>query len=69
MRWLKVKREGEEYANCSAKVLYRAIAAGELRAARIGNGRNVIISDTWIDEWLTRSAQRAPIVHPHRDIA
>jgi len=41
------------------KILYKAVAAGRLRAARIGAGRSLLFSDAWIDEWLTATAREA----------
>ena len=40
----------------STKTLYAAVAAGKLKAARIGAGRNLLFCEHWIDEWL-RSAE------------
>lgn len=56
MRWMKPK-EAAAYACVSPKVLYRAIAAGDLKAARVGRGRNLVVSESWVDEYLTRCAR------------
>jgi excisionase family DNA binding protein len=54
--WLTVK-EACPIAKCGAKLLYREIAAGRLRAARIGNRRDLRIHRQWIDDWLTASSK------------
>ena len=53
--WLTVK-EACLVAKCGAKLLYREIRAGRLRAARIGARRDLRIHVTWIDDWLTASS-------------
>jgi excisionase family DNA binding protein len=57
--WLTVK-EAATTAKCGAKLIYREIKAGRLRAARIGNRRDLRIHRDWIDDWLERSA--TPII-------
>ena len=44
----------------SRKALYRAVASGRLRAARIGTGRSLPFSEPWIDEWLRTTATAVP---------
>jgi excisionase family DNA binding protein len=53
--WLTI-REAAAYARCGVKLLYREVKAGRLRAARIGNRRDLRILQAWIDDWLTASA-------------
>lgn len=53
--WLTVKGASER-ADCGAKLIYREIRAGRLRAARIGNRRDLRIHIEWIDQWLVASA-------------
>jgi len=53
--WLTVK-EAAARARCGAKTIYREVRAGRLRAARIGNRRDLRFHATWIDEYLERSA-------------
>jgi excisionase family DNA binding protein len=53
--WWKT-RQAALYAQCSAKLLYREIAAGRLRAARLGSRRDLRFSKEWLDDWLTASA-------------
>ena len=58
MRWLKVSAAATEWAGgTSAKTLYAAIKAGKLRAARIGAGRNLLLCEQFVDEWLQESAK------------
>lgn len=45
-------------ARCNEKTIYRAVAVGKLRAARIG--RDLRFLDPWIDEWLI--ATSTPVV-------
>ena len=54
--WLTIK-EACPRAKCSAKLLYREIKAERLRAARIGNRRDLRIHRDWIDQWLEASAK------------
>jgi excisionase family DNA binding protein len=54
--WLTV-REATHIAKCGPKTLRREIAAGRLRAARIGGRRDIRIHRDWIDEWLLRCAE------------
>ena len=56
MRWLKVAEAAKEWAGgISAKTMYAAIRARKLKAARIGAGRNVLVCEAFVDEWLTGS--------------
>lgn len=50
--WLKVE-QARRVAQCGAKLLYREIKAGRLRAARLGGRRDIRIHRQWIDEWLS----------------
>jgi hypothetical protein len=38
------------------KLIYREIAAGRLRAARVGGRRDLRLLVAWLDEWLTTSS-------------
>lgn len=49
--WLTVA-EAAERARCGAKVIYQAVAAGQLRAARLAGRRAIRIHRTWVDQWL-----------------
>ena len=53
--WLTVT-EAAKYARCCVKTLYAEIAAGRLRAARIGGCRDLRLLAEWIDAWLVASA-------------
>jgi len=57
--WLTIE-ESRQRVKVGPKLLYREIKAGRLRAARLGGRSGAIrIHETWITEWLERSA--API--------
>ncbi len=49
------------------KTIYREIKAGRLRAAVIGNRRDYRIHESWVDEWLTASAEPVEWVTFDRD--
>jgi excisionase family DNA binding protein len=49
--WLRIG-EAAQYAKCGRKLLYRAVAAGRLRAARVGGRREIRTRREWLDEWL-----------------
>ncbi len=66
--WLTVK-QARRTAQCGAKLLYREIKAGRLRAARIGGRRDLRIHQTWVDEWLTRCATPVEITPRRRGAA
>ena len=57
MTWLKAEAAAREWCGgISPKVLYGAVRAGKLKAARIGAGRNLLFAREWCDEWLMSSA-------------
>ena len=56
--WLP-PRGGAKRADVGVKTIYRAVQAGQLRAARVGGRRELRIRPEWIDEWLERTA--APV--------
>ena len=59
MRCLKVEDAAREWAGgLSVKTLYRAIRAGQLEAARIGAGRNLLVCEEFVHTWLLRCAGR-----------
>jgi len=54
--WLTVE-EARRVAKCGAKLIYREIKAGRLRAARLGGRSGSIrIHESWISQWLEASA-------------
>lgn len=53
--WLTVK-EARAVAKCGARLIYREITAGRLRAARIGNRRDLRIHIEWVHAWLVASS-------------
>lgn len=58
MRWLKVSEAAQEWAGgVNPKTVYAAIRAGKLKAARIGAGRNMLLCEQWVDEWLKESVR------------
>ena len=56
MTWIKIDAACAYAGDVSRKTLYAAVHRGELRAARIGAGRNLVFCEPWIDEWLAASA-------------
>ena len=52
MTWRKIGAAAEYAGGLSVNTIYRAISRGDLRAARIGAGRNLLTCDRWLDEWL-----------------
>ena len=53
--WLTVD-QARQVAQCGAKLIYREIKASRLRAARIGNRRDLRSRRDWVDAWLEASA-------------
>jgi len=49
--WLRIG-EAAQYVRCGRKLLYREVAAGRLRAARVGGRREIRTRREWLDEWL-----------------
>ncbi len=60
MSWMKIDAARTYAGGISRKALYRAVASGRLRAARIGTGRSLLFCEPWIDEWLRATATSAP---------
>lgn len=61
--WLKLK-EGAVRARRSPRYLAKEIAAGRLRAARVGERGLYALRAEWIDEWI--EAQSTPVPVPLR---
>jgi hypothetical protein len=55
-RWMKARPAAEFCGGISVKALYTAVRAGDLRAARIGAGRNLLFCESFLTDWLMRSA-------------
>ena len=63
-------REAAAYTRCSVKILYRAIHAGLLRAARVGGRRKIVVKKEWLDAYLEAMGQGAAgPVRPSRRVA
>jgi predicted DNA-binding transcriptional regulator AlpA len=59
-KWIKMTAACAYAGGVSRKAMYRAIASGKLRAARIGAGRNMVFCEQWIDDWLSECANDRP---------
>ena len=57
--WLTVK-EAADRARCGVKTVYREVAAGRLKAARIGGRRELRFLAAWVDQWLSASISATP---------
>jgi excisionase family DNA binding protein len=44
--------EAARYARCGPKAIYKAVAAGRLRAARLNGRRDLRLLAAWLDRWL-----------------
>ena len=55
-RWLTVD-EAAARARVGRKTIYRAVAGGHLRAARIGGRRELRLLPEWVDDFLLASAE------------
>ena len=56
MKWARVAEAAKTWAGgVNPKTIYKAIRAGDLKAARIGAGRNMLVCEEWVNEWLQRS--------------
>ena len=59
--WLTVV-EAAERARCGPKLIYREVAAGRLRAARVGGRRELRLLTVWVDEWLLGNSTYVEVV-------
>jgi excisionase family DNA binding protein len=57
--WLTV-REAAAYSRCGIKTLYRAVRNGQLRAARVGGRRKLVLRRDWLDAYLEACADNTP---------
>ena len=55
MTWVKAGPACAYLGGISTKTLYAAVKRGDLKAARIGAGRNLLFCETWLDEFATES--------------
>jgi excisionase family DNA binding protein len=53
--WRTVK-EAAQRAKTGARLIYREVKAGRLKAARVGGRRELRLRDEWIDRWLEETA-------------
>jgi excisionase family DNA binding protein len=53
--WLTVN-EAADRARCGPRLIYRAVAAGRLRAVRLGGRRELRVLAEWLDAWLLDQA-------------
>ncbi len=53
--WLTVKQAAARM-QVGPRLVYRSVAAGRLRAARIGNRRDLRFLPAWVDEFLIASS-------------
>jgi excisionase family DNA binding protein len=58
--WLTLKQAADT-AQCGQRLLRRAIAKGQLRAARIGGRGDIRIHRDWLTDWLERLAEPVEI--------
>ena len=49
--WL-IPKQAAARAQVGIKTIYREVAAGRLKAARVGGRRELRLRAEWIDEWL-----------------
>jgi hypothetical protein len=55
--WHKAPAAAQYCGGVATKTLYAAVQRGDLKAARIGAGRNLLFCETWLDAWLIGRAQ------------
>jgi len=59
--WLTID-DARAIAKVSAKLLYREIRLGRLKAARLGGRRLVRIHRDWLQQWMVAAAEPAPVL-------
>ena len=52
--WFKVNSRPRKYQAIGAGTMRSAVRSGELKVARIGAGRNYVLCDEYVDQWLRR---------------
>lgn len=55
-RWLTTA-QAAAHAQVGLKLIYREVAAGRLRAAKVGGRRDLRFLALWVDLWLESSSQ------------
>jgi excisionase family DNA binding protein len=53
----RTAKQAAAYAQVGTKLIYRAVARGDLRAARIDARRTLRFKTEWIDQWLEGKAE------------
>ena len=64
--WMTASEAGA-YVKRGRRFVLREVAAGRLRAARVGGRGEILTRGVWLDEWL--ESQSAPIPVPFRQRA
>jgi excisionase family DNA binding protein len=59
MHWMKIGPACKYLGGVNKKVVYAAVRNGQLKAGRIGAGRNLRFTEPWLDEWLSQSARHS----------
>jgi len=55
-RWWTAE-DAAAYAQVSVRTIYRDVAAGKLKAAKVGSRRCFRFRPAWVEQWLEHAAQ------------
>lgn len=66
-KWLTVQ-QAAGHAQVAPKMIYREVAAGRLKAARVGGRRSLRFLVEWINEWLEASATPVMVRPVNRNV-